>query len=204
VRHYFLDDPDLRDEERTFAYYCGAHRLVFTSSSGVFSKDHADDATDVLIKTILRSEKTAPGLALLDLGCGVGLVGVTLGFAFRCAVTLSDCNPRALAYAKKNAAANGVPATAVLSDGFAALPGNYDLIALNPPIHAGKAVTRRLFTEAAAHLSPSGAFYAVMLDKHGAASARKELTDIFGVCEVTLREKGMNVFCCRHNAAKKG
>jgi len=84
------------------------------------------------------------------------------------------------------------------SDCFENISDKFDTITLNPPIHAGKDVVFRMFEEAAAHLNPGGAFYAVMLEKHGAKSARRKLVEVFLACEALYHKKGAYVFCCRN------
>jgi 16S rRNA (guanine1207-N2)-methyltransferase len=189
--HYFTDDPNLPDDPRMFAYYYKEHALRLQSNSGVFSHGHVDEATDVLLKHI-------PSLrgSLLDLGCGCGVIGIALGKAYGLRVTMADVNPRALACAEINCRENGVEAGVVLSDCFENIPGSFDAIALNPPIHAGKEVVLRMFEGAKAHLNAGGGFYAVMLEKHGARSAAAHLRGIFGACETLYRKKGLRVLRC--------
>ena len=43
----------------------------------------------------------------------------------------------------------------------------FDTIALNPPIHAGKAVMYAMYEGAYAHLNAGGRFYVVIQKKHG-------------------------------------
>jgi 16S rRNA (guanine1207-N2)-methyltransferase len=144
----------------------------------------------------LKQIDRPPAAPVLDLGCGYGVVGIVLAKIFASHVTLADCNPRALELAEKNARTNGVQAAILLSDGYENITGTFGTIALNPPIHAGKAVLARLFDGAAAHLNTGGKFYFVMLDKHGAQNTAKEMAARFGNCETRYRKKGTNVFVC--------
>jgi len=194
--HYFTDSPNLPDDPRTFTYYYKEHALCLTTNSGVFSHGHVDEATDLLLKCMPPLRE---GGALLDLGCGCGVIGVALAKAFDLQATLADVNPRALACAHKNCRENGVAAEVIQSDGFRDIPGSFDTIALNPPIHAGKEVVYRLFEGAAQHLNPGGAFYVVMLDKHGAKGAVARLGEIFGACETLYKKKGHRVLFCEKN-----
>ena len=192
--HYFTDDPNLPDDPRAFTYYYKEHALRLQSNSGVFSHGHVDGATDVLLKNMPTLQK---GSALLDLGCGCGVIGVALGKAYGMKVTMADVNPRALACAEINCRANGVEAEIVQSDCFENITGMFDVITLNPPIHAGKEVVHRMFEGAGEHLNPGGSFFVVMLDKHGAGSAEAHLRGIFSACETLYRKKGLRVFCCK-------
>ncbi|MDR0884003.1 MAG: methyltransferase [Oscillospiraceae bacterium] len=197
--HYFVDDPLVQPDKRQFAHYFGAQRLQFTSDAGLFSHGAVDGATDFLLRTMAADAAfcalAEQGGALLDLGCGWGAVGVTLGAAYpKLRVLFADVNPKALRLAEKNAADNHVAAEFVHTDGFAALAERcFDCIAVNPPIHAGKDVCRRLLTDALSHLTPQGALYVVMHKKHGALSMLDTLAAVCPV-EILAREKGKIVF----------
>ena len=195
--HYFNDDPNLAHDPRTFTCYHKEHALRLTSDSGVFSHGHVDPATALLLKYI-------PALqgSLLDLGCGCGVIGIALAKAYGLQATLADVNPRALACAEANCRANGVQAGIIQSDCFENITDSFDTITLNPPIHAGKEVVLRMFEGAKAHLNPSGSFYVVMLDKHGAAGAAARLAEIFGACETLYKKKGVRVLRCGRFSCK--
>jgi 16S rRNA (guanine1207-N2)-methyltransferase len=192
MSHYFVEDNHLADDFRRFSYYYGAVPFTFTSNSGMFSPGHVDPASDRLIRSV-------PALqgSLLDLGCGYGVMGVVLAKVFGLTLTLADVNGRALRCAEENCRQNGVTAEVLQSDCFDAISGAFDTIVLNPPIHAGNAVIHKMFAQAPAHLLPGGAFYVVMLEKHGAKSAAKKLGGHFGGCEVLFQKKGEYVFVCR-------
>jgi len=190
LSHYFVDDPNLPDDFRIFSYYFAGHKFEFTSNSGVFSPGHVDPASGLLIRTV--PPRTG---SLLDLGCGYGAIGIALCKAYGLSLTLADINPRALYCAEINCRNNGVKANILTSDCFSQVSGKYDTITLNPPIHAGKTVVYRMFEGAAAHLNDGGAFYVVMLEKHGARSAAKKLAELFGGCEILHKKKGEHIFC---------
>jgi 16S rRNA (guanine1207-N2)-methyltransferase len=194
MSHYFIDDHNLEDDFRRFRYFFAGHSFVFTSNSGLFSPGHVDAESDLLIRNIPPLQGS-----LLDLGCGYGAVGIALGRAYGLRLTLADVNPRALQCAEINCRDNAVQAEILLSDCFANIPGSFDSIALNPPIHAGKAVVYAMFEQSIEHLNARGAFYIVMLEKHGAKSAMKKLAEIYGAgnCEILYKKKGEYIFCCK-------
>ncbi len=178
MSHYFTPDPLLPHDERVVDYELCGERFTFVTDAGVFSRDGVDHATDVLLRTL-------PDLAgtLLDLGCGFGCAGIVLAKRFGVTLWQTDVNPRAVELTKRNCERNGVAGTVLVSDCFEAVPGAFDSIVLNPPIHAGKAVTYRMYEEAPAHLNPGGCLYVVTLQKHGAESTRTKLANVFGSCE---------------------
>lgn len=98
--------------------------------------------TEVLVETILEKQKeeaeTNPLQTVLDIGTGSGCISVSLGKYgdFR-EILAVDISPKALEYARKNAARNGVAVEFWESDLFAAFSqsrrGKLDAIVSNPP-----------------------------------------------------------------------
>lgn len=192
MAQYFTYDATLPSDVKQFSYYFGSEPFTFWSDSGLFSTGHMDPATACLLAHIVPFSGS-----LLDLGCGWGAVGVVLAKAYGLKqVTMSDINQKALEYAEKNCAHNGVSATLVLSDGFEKIQTSFDVIVLNPPIHAGKQTVFRLYAQSREHLNPGGAFYVVIQKKHGAQSSIQQLTALFGNCEILHRKKGCFVLRC--------
>lgn len=110
------------------------------SKPGVFSWDHLDDGTAMLLDAMIEVRKTA---TVLDLGCGYGIIGlVAAKLASAGHVYFVDSDVLAVESARASIAANGFTnCTVVLGDGLAAMAGQrFDLIASNPPFHAGLVV----------------------------------------------------------------
>ena len=193
TQQYFAHDPESLSREKAFRLDWKGRSFSFITDNGVFSKGELDTGTAVLLNALPESFSGR----LLDLGCGWGPVGVLAGAGWpQARVTMADVNPRALALARRNAEQNGVRAEAVLSNGFDNLEGSFDLIALNPPIRAGKETVYRLFQEAAEHLSPNGALCIVIRKQQGAPSAQKYLSGLFHSVRTIARKGGYHVFQC--------
>lgn len=188
IKHYFIEDDTLSPQIETFSYYFGAEKFTFTSNSGMFSPGHVDGASDLFLHTLPRLSGS-----FLDLGCGYGVIGIVVGRLYPVQVTLADINGRALDCARINCASNHIQAEIVKSDCFDAISRQFDVIALNPPIHAGKAVVYRMYQQAKEHLNPGGKFFVVIQKKHGAESTIERLTEIFGGCQALYRKKGYYV-----------
>ena len=97
--------------------------------------------TEELVEKILARyrlpDATAP-LTILDMGCGSGVIGLSLAAAFPQAhVTLADISPDALALARENAALLGLPQERIIfveSNLWSALGSStFDLVAANLP-----------------------------------------------------------------------
>jgi release factor glutamine methyltransferase len=107
----------------------------------------------------------------LDLCTGSGVQGLSMSDASD-EVVLGDVNPRALAYARANARANGVINTkTVLSDVFSKIEGRFDIVTANTPFlllpdgskalsgyggHLGMEVELRLYEGLDERLNPGG------------------------------------------------
>lgn len=115
--------------------------LELRTASGLFSPGRVDRGT----LAMLSAAAFAPGMKVLDLGCGCGVVGIVA--AKKCGqenVWLSDADPLAVETARQNAFDNGVPGvTLALSDGFKQLDAaGFDLILSNPPYQSDFSVAK--------------------------------------------------------------
>lgn len=126
---------------------------------GVFAGATIDIGTRALLATF---EALPPFERAIDLACGTGVVAVALARRTPDArVLASDVSAIAVASARLTASANGVDIETRHDDGLSAEPAaSADLVVLNPPFHAGAAVTteiaHRLFADAARVLRPGG------------------------------------------------
>ena len=192
--HYFSASPESAHRYAEAEYVYRGETLRFLTDAGVFSRGEVDFGTDVL----LRALPEAMAGRVLDLGCGWGAVGVSVGKKYpACRVVMSDVNERALSLAAKNAAANGVKAETAQSDGLEQVEGPFDYILTNPPIRAGKQVIYRLFAESARKLSLEGALYIVIRKQQGAESAVKYLKTVFQQVDTVDKSGGFWVIRCR-------
>ena len=127
-----------------------------------------------LIQAELARRPLPAGARILDIGCGAGPGGIAAALTAKAccpALVLADINPRALDFARANAALAGLNDVAFQqSDLFASLTGRFDLIVANPPylVDAGEradrhgggalgsALSLRIVREVLPRLAPGG------------------------------------------------
>ncbi|MBN1966266.1 MAG: class I SAM-dependent methyltransferase [Anaerolineae bacterium] len=143
-------------QTRTITRPEGAYTVI--TLPGVFSWDHLDDGTALLLDHL----GARPGLDVLDIGCGYGIIGMAAARA-GARVTLVDDDLLAVRCARASVEANGLAdrCTVLPSDVTSALTGQqFDLALSNPPFHRGTdvstAVAHRFIHEAADVLRPGG------------------------------------------------
>lgn len=187
MSHYYSPDPNLPHDKAVLEYTVRGRRLRFVTDAGVFSRQKVDYGSSVLIRTL-------PPLTgkVLDLGCGYGPIGISIAALNPLAqVTMVDINQRAVTLAQENILTSGTAnAQALVSDGFAQVPGPFATIVSNPPIRAGKDIIYPLFRESLHRLEKGGSLWLVIQKKQGAASAQVELENIFGNCTVVEKSGG--------------
>lgn len=195
--HYYTENPHSKIERKTITYTFQQKPFVFTTGTGVFSKDKIDYGSRVLIESFQAPEIDGP---ILDLGCGYGPVGIMIASQYtKRQVMMVDINERALDFAKENIKQNGVEHIQVMkSDGLDAITdGKFAAIITNPPIRQGKETIYRLFDQAKVALLPGGELWIVIQKKQGAPSALNYLRTLFQEAEIVTRNKGYYVIVAK-------
>ena len=135
--------------------------ITLETQAGVFAGARLDAGTRLLLAHL----EVAPGQRVLDIGCGVGVIGIAAGLA-GATVTLTDANLLAVQAAGRNLARHGIDGVVLGSDVYSHLGRRrFDLIVTNPPFHQGKqvdlTVANRIIAEAPTHLHPGGSLLLV-------------------------------------------
>lgn len=188
MSQYFDNDESLKSERHTITYYLRNKELSFVSDSGVFSKNAVDFGTRTLVEYVLDNPLSGEGL---DLGCGIGIIGICVSKFKDVKMDLVDINKKAVELSKENIESNRVSCSAFESNILENVSKkDYDFILTNPPIRAGKKIVYGFFDEAYEHLKEGGFLLVVIQKKQGAPSAKNHLENVFGNCEIVDRNKG--------------
>jgi 16S rRNA (guanine1207-N2)-methyltransferase len=132
--------------------------LQYKTSQDLFSSHEVDPGTQFLLRTITEAGYSSPH-SVLDMGCGYGPLGLTLGSLYRNAeVHLVDRDALSVDYTCQNAELNGLSGTmAYGSLGYDDLKKcRFELIVSNIPGKAGEPVISYLLREAGYYLAPGG------------------------------------------------
>ena|SRR5690554_266373 len=190
MRHYFIHDETLESKPFFFKINLFNEPFTFKSDQGVFSKNELDYGSKTLLKTI----KIGNHQKVLDIGCGIGIMGIILKrLNPKITLLMSDVHKRAVELAKENIKLNQVDAHVVESNLFEAIDETFDLILSNPPIRAGKKVIYALYQEAHTHLNDGGSLWLVVRKNQGAKSTVHYLKTLFKEVFIKEKDKGYYV-----------
>lgn len=193
MSQYFENDKNIKSERRLISFDFDNKKYNIYTDNGVFSKDRFDYGTRVLLENIDINNLCGK---VLDLGCGIGVVGVILGsINKKIGIDMVDINERALELTRENILLNKIKANVFISNVYDKVTSKYDYIITNPPIRAGKDIVRKFLLEAREHLNDGGILYFVMRKDHGVKSMVKELENIYNI-EILDRDKGFYIVRC--------
>jgi len=190
LEHYFTNNPNLKSELRKLVFKCQDKEFTFFSDNGVFSKDKIDYGSNLLINSILKYKDKY--LHTLDVGCGYGLIGITLNMILKHDVLMVDVNKRAVHLTEMNIDKNNSSAKVIESNIYENVEDKYDLIVTNPPIRAGKNVVYNILDGAYEHLEDNGELWLVIRKEQGAKSTIEHLKLRYQV-DVIEKSKGFYI-----------
>jgi 16S rRNA G1207 methylase RsmC len=174
--HYFSADPSSAFTVVPMEATVWGREVRLQTAAGVFARGRLDSGTAVLFE---RTEPPATGSTFLDLGCGYGVIAVSLALARpEAQVWAIDVNERALELTRRNAETTGVGERV-----HAATPDSvpadvaFDGIWSNPPIRVGKAELHAMLLHWFARLAPDGEAVMVVGKNLGGDSLQRWLSE---------------------------
>lgn len=192
MAHYYdeIQNSPLREEEIRVNYKGQTHS--FFTASGLFSREHLDIATSLLIE---KSNIPKTG-TILDLGCGWGPVAILLKKNNpSLQIYASDINIRALQYTRKNATRLRADIEIIKSDVCSAFKDEFfDCILTNPPYVAGRKIVFQFLEESFVKLKQSGTLQVVARHNKGGKMISEKMNDIFGNVETIAIKSGFRIY----------
>jgi SAM-dependent methyltransferase len=164
---------------RTVTFRFDGAELRFHLSLALFSSHEVDAGSKLLLKTIVKQINLSAVDTLLDIGCGVGILGLSIAKRNpQMKVVLQDRDCLAVRFTEANAEINDIENYAVRADlAFLRLPENrFALIVANLPAKAGEPVLRHMVEGILGHLNteegPPSLAAVVVVEPLGRAVAR--------------------------------
>ncbi|MCB8989901.1 MAG: methyltransferase [Ardenticatenaceae bacterium] len=169
--------------------------LRLALSQSLFSSFDVDVGTRLLLKTIAKEVDLQAVQSALDVGCGVGTLGLAVKKAApHIALTVQDRDALAVAFTQMNARRNKIGGvTAVAGLAFQYISGSFDLILSNLPGKAGQPVLRHMLAQMAGQLTERG-LAAIVIVNPLADWLANTLQQQGSVITFTERGKGHTVF----------
>lgn len=184
---YFDNNENLKSELRDVYYKYNDNVFKFKSDLGIFSKDKIDEGSKVLVETYLKYGRG--NITALDMGCGVGFIGIVLTKLMNLSFDMVDVNNRAIHLTNMNIKSNKIKANVFVSDMYEKIDKKYDLIITNPPIRAGKGVYLTILTSSFNYLNDDGELWFVMRNNHGVKTVVKDLNETFNA-SILKKDRG--------------
>ena len=186
--HYFTSDPSAPIERRTIRARLGGRELELATANAVFSPEHVDKGTGILLAEVPAPPREGAGL---DLGCGWGPIALDLalrsgpeGDEPGLEVWAVDVNGRALELCRENAERHAPGRVRVVTPDQVPHGLRFATIWSNPPIRIGKPQLHALLEAWIPRLEPGATAWLVVQKHLGADSLLRWLAERFDDHEV--------------------
>ena len=191
MEHYYSEEQKSPLNIKKIVQSIRGKDFEFYTASGVFSKNKVDNGTLALAESIIIGKNSK----VLDVGCGIGILGIFAAKSFNADVVMTDINKRAVMLAKKNLELNRVKAEIYQGSLYKNIKENdFDAVLSNPPQTAGKDVCFELIEKSKNYLKISGTLQIVARHNKGGKTLAKKMEEVFGNVMVIARKSGYSVY----------
>jgi len=171
AEHYFSETPGTDFKAREIEITLDGRRVRLTTAGGVFSPEHLDTGTAVLLEHL---DHVPAGGNILDVGCGWGPIALAIAArSSKATVWAIDVNERSRALTEKNAARLGLSNVKVCAPEEVPADLTFTGIWSNPPIRVGKDALHEILQTWLPRLSDAGEAWLVVQKNLGADSLLK-------------------------------
>ena len=176
--HYFSEEPGSEFTPREIRVWLAERELMVTTLNGIFSPEHVDTGTRVLLDWLPKAPTEGN---LLDIGCGWGPIAISLALhAPEATIWAVDVNERSLELTRMNAEKLGLANIRVCRPEEVPADVRFSGIWSNPPIRVGKDVLHEILLTWLPRLEEGAEGYLVVAKQLGADSLQKWLSDTLG------------------------
>jgi 16S rRNA G1207 methylase RsmC len=174
ANHYFSETPEGELVPREISVTLGGVKTTVVTSGGVFSPEHIDQGTQVLLAHIASAKPTG---IFLDIGCGWGPIALALAIQSpKATIYAVDVNERCLELTKINALKLGLNNIIACKPEDVPVDVLFDEIWSNPPIRVGKEMLHEILTHWLQRLNKSSVARLVVQKNLGSDSLQKWLS----------------------------
>jgi len=174
--HYFSNEPVGDFRPKTIDVTLAGQKVSVLTAGGIFSPDHVDTGTAVLLEMLDEAPKLGD---VLDIGCGWGPIALSIALS-RPHVTVwaVDVNERALELTRRNAEKLGITNIKICKPEEVPAQLEFAGIWSNPPIRVGKEVLHDILKTWLPRMAKGAESYLVVQKNLGADSLLRWLQDV--------------------------
>jgi len=174
--HYFSNEPVGEFRPKSIEVTLAGKKVSVQTAGGIFSPDHVDTGTLVLLELLDEAPKIGN---ILDIGCGWGPIALSLAINNpHATVWAVDVNERALQLTRMNAEKLGLSNIRVCKPEEVPTDLEFSGIWSNPPIRVGKDVLHQILKTWLPRLASGAEGYLVVQKNLGADSLLRWLQDV--------------------------
>jgi 16S rRNA G1207 methylase RsmC len=173
TEHYFSETPGSEYRQKEITVTIKDREVTLITAGGVFSPDHIDQGTAVLLDHL---DEAPAGGDILDLGCGWGPIALALAsHSPKSTVWAVDVNQRSLELTAANAKRMGLTNVKCVTPDQVPADLSFSGIWSNPPIRIGKDALHKLLLSWLPRLKNDAEAYLVVQKNLGADSLHRWL-----------------------------
>ncbi len=171
--HYFSETPGSNYKPKEINVTINGRDVTVVTAGGVFSPDHIDQGTNVLLAHL---DEAPAGGNILDIGCGWGPIALSLAaYSPKATIWAVDVNERSLELTDANAARLGLTNIRCVKPEDVPKDLKFSGIWSNPPIRVGKDVLHEILLTWLPKLQDEADAYLVVQKNLGADSLHRWL-----------------------------
>lgn len=183
TNHYFSESKEAELDPKPIAVTLAGQAVEVFTDGGVFSPEHLDTGTEVLLRQL---EKVKPIGKILDIGCGWGPISLAISLSSpKSEVFAIDVNQKCLALTELNTQTLKLKNIRVSRPEEVDSKVQFDEIWSNPPIRIGKKALHEILETWLPRLRSGGVARLVVQKNLGSDSLQKWLTEKFEEFDVS-------------------